>query len=87
MAEIAFSIGGKYYLGAPVQYRFMRDTLIEYARNVVISLENHVGRYIRLRLYFDSRWMMISEVQFESGKSGQTPPADISVLCTGTPLY
>ena len=69
MAEVSFSVGGVYYPGAPVEYRFMRDVLIEYARNIVIPLENNVGRYVKVKLYFDSRWLMISEVQFKSGRS------------------
>ena len=81
MAEIAFSIGGKYYVDEPVNYRFMRDTLIEYARNVVVPLENQVGRYIRLRLYFDSRWMMISEVQFQSGMLSNCLLSSLCLVC------
>ena len=46
----------------------MRDTLIEYARHIMIPLDNRIGQYVRLQLVFDSKWMMISEVQFESGK-------------------
>jgi len=49
-------------------YRYMRDSLMEYARTVVIPLEHGIGRYIRVQLEFDSRWMLISEVQFQSGR-------------------
>ena len=44
----------------------MRDTLIDYARNVMIPLQNQVGRYAKVHLYFDSKWMMISEMEFTS---------------------
>jgi len=49
--------------------RYMRDSLMEYARTVVIPLQNNVGQYVRVQLEFDDRWMMISEVQFVSGTS------------------
>ncbi|KAL5012628.1 hypothetical protein ScPMuIL_011179 [Solemya velum] len=65
-AMIYFSNGGKYYLSQPVRFDFVRDTVVELARHVVIRLENNVGRYLKLALYFDARWMMISEVHFDS---------------------
>ncbi|KAL3871570.1 hypothetical protein ACJMK2_039561 [Sinanodonta woodiana] len=61
-----FSIGGMYFLKEPIQYDFMPDNLVEYARNVTISLANNVGQFIKLKLFFDDKWMMISEVIFDS---------------------
>ena len=49
--------------------RYMRDSLMEYARTVVIPLQHGIGRFIKLQLDFDVRWILISEVQFESGLS------------------
>jgi len=45
----------------------MRDSLMEYARTAVIPLHHGIGRYVRVALEFDARWIMISEVQFQSG--------------------
>ena len=67
-AELYFSIGGKYFYGEPVVYNYMRDTLIEFARPVIIPLKQHIGRYIKLLLYYDAKWILISEVRFDSGK-------------------
>lgn len=67
MAKIYFSIGGKYFLSEPVEFVYMRDTLIEYARTVIIPLQNRIGRYVKIELFFDAKWLMISEIQFESG--------------------
>ena len=67
MAKIFFSIGGKRYLSQPIEYDYMRDTLIEYARLVTMPLKHRVGRYVKIQLFFDSRWLMISEVTFDSG--------------------
>ncbi|XP_064615973.1 discoidin domain-containing receptor 2-like isoform X2 [Liolophura sinensis] len=65
-ALIYFSIGGSYYLKEPVRFAFTRDTVVEYARQVMIRLNHNVGRYVRIVLFFDSKWIMISEVKFES---------------------
>jgi len=50
-----------------VNYAYLRDDVIEYARTVPVSLQHQIGSQVTVRLYFDDRWMMISEVQFESG--------------------
>ena len=56
-----------YYQSGPVVYEYMRDGLIEFARNVIIPIPHRVGRTIRVDLHFDAKWLMISEVRFESG--------------------
>lgn len=66
-AKIYFSVGGKYYQEEPVVFSYMRDTLIEFSRQVIIALHNRVGKFVKIHLYFDSKWLMISEVRFESG--------------------
>ena len=68
LAKISFSVGGLFYQPKYVQYVFQRDTWMNYARTVNIPLMNHIGQYMRVELYFDDRWMMISEVQILSGK-------------------
>lgn len=69
MARVSFSVGGSVFTSPPpVEFRYMRDGLIEYAREVVIPLQHGIGRYVRVELHFESRWMMMSEVQFESGE-------------------
>ncbi len=67
--EVFFSIGGRYYIDEPVRYEYERDLLFEYDRNVTIPIPRKVGRFVKLRLWFDSRWILISEVGFISGKS------------------
>ena len=68
-AKVWFSIGGEYFPSDPFEFRYMRDTLIEYARKVIIIIPNRIGKFVKLQLYFDSKWLMISEIQFESGES------------------
>ena len=68
MALVYFSVGGNLYQNKPVKYDFIQDSAVEYSRPVLIRLHNNIGRYVRLQLYFDAKWMMISEIQFYSGK-------------------
>jgi hypothetical protein len=68
MALIYFSVGGNLYQNQPIKFDFIRDNIVEYARPVMIRLNHNIGKYVRLQLYFDAKWMMISEIQFVSGK-------------------
>lgn len=66
--DILFSIGGKYYTGEPITYTYMEDKIFETSRNITIKLHHRVGKYVKLRLHFSDRWIMISEVTFDSGE-------------------
>ena len=68
MAKIFFTVGGKYYTQEPVVYEYMRDTLMEFARWVIIPIPYRIARFVKLQLFFDARWIMIGEIQLESGK-------------------
>ncbi|XP_021937561.1 discoidin domain-containing receptor 2 isoform X4 [Zootermopsis nevadensis] len=65
-AKVHFSIGGHQFFGEPVFFSYMPDVIMEHARNVTIKLHNRVGRYVRLQLYFAAKWIMVSEVSFDS---------------------
>ena len=68
-AVLYFSAAGRdAYQERTVVYEYMRDTLIEFARNVIVPIPHRVARFIKVELYFDARWMMISEIRFESGR-------------------
>lgn len=68
MAKIYFSIGGKHYVDPPVVFEFMIDNAIEVARDVTIPLEQRVGQFVKIELFFAERWIMISEIRFENGE-------------------
>lgn len=63
-----FSLGGRYYSGKTLSYSYMPDRVLENARNVSIHLHSRTARFIKIRLFFASYWIMLSEVAFESGK-------------------
>ncbi|KAG8230072.1 hypothetical protein J437_LFUL009191 [Ladona fulva] len=68
-AKVFFSIGGKFFNGRPLSFSYMPDTVLENARNVSINLRHRIGRFVKLQLHFAARWIMISEVYFDSGES------------------
>ncbi|XP_067620630.1 discoidin domain-containing receptor 2-like [Eurosta solidaginis] len=65
-AKVLFSIGGRQYAGAPVQFSYMPDTVLDHAREVTIKLHHRLGKYIQIHLYFAARWIMLSEITFIS---------------------
>lgn len=67
--DILFSIGGKYYTGKSITYTYMEDKIFESSRNVTIKLHHRVGKFVKLRLHFSDKWIMVSEVTFDSGES------------------
>ncbi|XP_052789202.1 discoidin domain-containing receptor 2-like isoform X2 [Mya arenaria] len=90
-ADIYSSIGGKYYSQKIERFYFIRDTVVEYARQVQIKLEHIVAKYIKIDLYFDAKWVLISEVQFESKPavgnfSAELPPITTVAMSTKHPL-
>ncbi|XP_011263344.2 epithelial discoidin domain-containing receptor 1 isoform X1 [Camponotus floridanus] len=64
--DTLFSIGGKYYTGEPITYTYMEDKIFETSRNITIKLHHRVGKFVKLRLHFSDRWIMVSEVTFDS---------------------
>lgn len=67
-AILRFSVTGSAFQELPVVFDHPPDSLIEFARNVIVPIGHRVGRFVRVELYFDTRWMLISEVRFESGE-------------------
>ena len=69
MARVYFSVGGRYYNGEPVEYEYMVDVVMQMARWVHIPIPNHIGRFVRLELYFENRWILLSEIRINSSES------------------
>ena len=62
-----FSVGGLHYNDPPLEFQYTRDSGTKTARFIIIPIEHRVGRYVKFELFFDARWLLISEVHFESG--------------------
>ncbi|XP_066954935.1 discoidin domain-containing receptor 2-like [Macrobrachium rosenbergii] len=70
-ARVLFSVGGEQFTAAPpIDYEYVVDRIFENARNVTIKLHNAAAKYVKLQLYFALRWIMISEVAFDSVPCG-----------------
>ncbi|XP_043286317.1 discoidin domain-containing receptor 2 isoform X2 [Venturia canescens] len=65
-AKVYLSPGDNQFNGEPVHFSYMPDLVLEQAREVTIKLHSRAGRYLKLQLYFAARWIMLSEVVFES---------------------
>ena len=68
LAKVYFSVGGEQFVDEPVMFEYMRDTLIEYARWVFIPVTQKLAKKVKIELFFDSRWIMLSEVKFDAGE-------------------
>ncbi len=66
-ARVHFSVGGEVYGGEPVFHLPMEDAIFEDPRNVSVKLHRRVARFVKLQLFFAAKWIMISEVSFDSG--------------------
>ncbi|XP_061719927.1 discoidin domain-containing receptor 2-like isoform X1 [Cydia pomonella] len=65
-AIISFSIGGHHFQDEPIRYTNVEDNIFESSRNVSIKLHHRIGKWVRIELRFSSRWILISEVVFDS---------------------
>ncbi|XP_071444959.1 discoidin domain-containing receptor 2-like [Hetaerina americana] len=65
-ALVFFSLEGDRYQPSPLKFEPQQDRSSEAARNISVSLRGRVGRHIRLQLFFAARWILLSEVTFDS---------------------
>ena len=61
-----FSVGGDIYSGDSVSYTPMTDEIFEEPRNITAKLHRRVGRFVKIQLHFGSKWLLVSEVSFDS---------------------
>lgn len=67
--ELWFSLDGDRYQGNSIRAVVPPDRTRESARNITVQLFTRPARFIRLRLSFADKWILLSEISFESGKS------------------
>ncbi|XP_046827642.1 discoidin domain-containing receptor 2-like isoform X1 [Vespa crabro] len=91
-AKVYLGVGGNQFNGEPVHFSYIPDLVLEQAREVTIKLHSRAARFLKLQLYFAARWIMLSEVIFESVLSewNNTDDEDAKnkssiVLATGSP--
>ncbi|XP_050301157.1 discoidin domain-containing receptor 2-like [Anthonomus grandis grandis] len=64
--EVFFSIDGTKYKGAPIRYDHVSDSIFEDAKNISVGLLHRVGKFVKLRLHFAAKWILVSEVRFDT---------------------
>lgn len=75
-ARISFSVGCEVF-PAVVEHHQPPDSANEHARPVPILLHHNIGRCVNVELFFDSKWLLISEVQFDSEPVPNPPPPEV----------
>ncbi|KAL0902040.1 hypothetical protein ABMA27_000007 [Loxostege sticticalis] len=65
-AVISFSVGGQHFQEDAIRYSPDADHIFESSRNVSIKLHHRIGKWVRIELHFAARWILISEVVFDS---------------------
>lgn len=65
-AYVRFSTGGKRFKGEPITFDYIEDRIFESPRNITIKLHHRIGKFVNLQLFFAARWMLLSEITFDS---------------------
>lgn len=65
-AKVYFSFDGLRWSKAPVEFEYMPDHVMETPRDVAIHLNHRVARYVKFSLRFASKWLLLSEIKFNS---------------------
>ena len=68
-AAVSVFVGDAAPAAESLRYEYKRDSLSESARSVSVPLRHLIARILTVRFEFDARWLMISEIQFDSGTS------------------
>uniref|UniRef100_T1I6J6 Discoidin domain-containing protein n=1 Tax=Rhodnius prolixus TaxID=13249 RepID=T1I6J6_RHOPR len=64
---VSFSLDGEQYHANQVKFVPELNNLRNGAFNVTIPLHGRLARYLKVQLYFSARWILLSEVSFDSG--------------------
>ncbi|XP_054273935.1 discoidin domain-containing receptor 2-like isoform X2 [Macrosteles quadrilineatus] len=65
-AMVYMSLDGERYQPTPVKFHPLVERPRDLTANITIPLHNRIGRFLRLQLRFSSRWILLSEVSFDS---------------------
>jgi len=67
-AKVYFSVGGKIFSKDPITYNFKEDCIFEDPKNITVKLYQRIGQFVKLELHWAAKWILISEVSFDSSK-------------------
>lgn len=66
--EVWFSLDGERFQPIPIKEEIPADRTRESARNVTVQLRGRSGKFVKIKLFFANKWILLSEIAFESGK-------------------
>ena len=67
--RVLFSAEGERFTSSPpINYSHSIDRIFETAQNISINLHGSAAKFVKLQFFFSLRWLMISEISFDSGK-------------------
>ncbi|CAH0546092.1 unnamed protein product [Brassicogethes aeneus] len=66
LCEVWFSLDGERYQPSPVIAVIPVDRTRESARNITVQLRGRPAKFIKLRLTFPDKWILLSEISFET---------------------
>ncbi len=64
--SITIEFLNKNHSSSMLTYDHQRDDQFEMARPIMIDLKHHIASQLKIHLYFDSNWILISEFTFDS---------------------
>ena len=67
-ASLYFSVDGIEYTSTPLSLTPPADRIFEDARRLEMRLYRQVGRFVRLEMTAAASWLLISEINFDSGE-------------------
>ena len=62
-----FSIDGGEHYHKGIEFEKPADRIFEDAHNVTVKLREFSADAIKIQLFFAMKWLMVSEIDFESG--------------------
>ncbi|KAL1517292.1 hypothetical protein ABEB36_001074 [Hypothenemus hampei] len=65
-ARAFFGLRDHKYHPEAVHFSYMPDLVMEHSRNVTIKLHQRIGKFVKLQLYFAHRYILLSEISFDS---------------------
>ncbi|OXA58610.1 Discoidin domain-containing receptor 2 [Folsomia candida] len=66
-SEVRIYFGnGKTYSGDPIVYQPLEDCIFEEPKNITINLHRHIAQYVKVQLYWAAKWILVSEITFDS---------------------
>ena len=74
LVRVFFSDGGKLYQWSPVVSYPRAVRANDETRNISVSLGGRAARFVKIQLFFSARWIVISEIRFNSGQQRSIYP-------------